>query len=303
MTKFLLDSGDPEEYQKIAQLLREKGTELWGSTTNPSLIAKKLAQDGKKLTREEAFALQKEIILQIVEIVPGAVSGEVYADQTTTAKEMVEQGREIANWHNRVIVKLPTNLEGMKAREILRREGIAINNTLVFSQEQVFAITLQEKLLQQAVGKPHFNWPCFISPFIGRLDDKNENGLEFVAEANLLIRKHFGKDLVWMLEASVRNVYHMKAALTTEIDLITVPAKVYEEWFALTVDEQEAIAVQDHLNKLIDIPVWQPSDEVLHIQTLDALNTAITNKQLNISHPLTEAGIDKFVSDWQAILA
>ena len=128
MTKFLLDSGNPDEYKEIAALLGEKarldsarqGSELWGSTTNPSLIAKKLASEGKKLTPQEAFKLQKDIVLQIIEIVPGAVSGEVYADQNTKAEDMVEQGRDISSWHPRVIVKLPTTLEGMKARLQLR---------------------------------------------------------------------------------------------------------------------------------------------------------------------------------------
>src|SRR5690349_17207707 len=126
MTKFLLDSGDPAEYREIAQLAKEKGSELWGSTTNPSLIAKKLS--GDKLTRQEAFALQKDLVMEILSIVPGAVSAEVYADTQTTARDMIEQGRDIASWHERIYVKLPTTLEGFKARTQLRKEGIAINN-------------------------------------------------------------------------------------------------------------------------------------------------------------------------------
>src|ERR1700719_1712375 len=116
MTKFLLDSGDPDEYKEITSLAKEKGYELWGATTNPTLIAKKLA--GQKITSEEAFALQKKIVFEILDIVPGAVSAEVYADDKTTAEQMVEQGRDIAKWHERIFVKLPTTIEGFKARTV-----------------------------------------------------------------------------------------------------------------------------------------------------------------------------------------
>ena len=97
--KYLLDSGDPNEYRQMQQIATEHGYVLWGSTTNPSLIAKKLA--GKKISERDAFALQKEIVLEIITIVRGAVSAEVYADENTTAEEMNTQGLEIATWHER----------------------------------------------------------------------------------------------------------------------------------------------------------------------------------------------------------
>lgn len=303
MTKFLLDSGDPQEYKEISALLKQKGNELWGSTTNPSLIAKKIASEGKKLTTQEAFALQKQIVLEIIDIVPGAVSGEVYADDKTTSQEMVEQGREIASWHPRVVVKLPTTKEGFLARTELRKEGVGINNTLVFSQQQVFAICLHEKLMLQQYGPAKTGFPAFISPFVGRLDDKNENGLEFVSESIQILRKYFTKDTAWMLEASVRNVYHMKAAIENNVELITVPASIYEEWFGLTPQEQDEINVNDHLAALKNIPIWQPSENILAISNINELMQAIESEKLNITHPLTTAGIDKFVKDWKAILA
>ena len=83
MTKFLLDSGDPKEYAEITKLAQEQNTQIWGATTNPSLIAKNLT--GKKITQDEAFELQNKIITEILKLVPGAVSAEVYADHTTTA--------------------------------------------------------------------------------------------------------------------------------------------------------------------------------------------------------------------------
>lgn len=301
MAKFLLDSGDPEEYKTISQLAKEKGSELWGSTTNPSLIAKKLAAAGKKLTTQEAFQLQKDIVLQIIGIVPGAVSGEVYADQTTTAQNMAEQGRDIASWHPRVVVKLPTTLEGMKARTQLRKEGIGINNTLVFSQEQVFAISLHEKLMTEAYGPAKTGFPAFISPFVGRLDDRGENGLTFLKYAVDLTHTYFAKDLVWMLEASIRNLGHMKEGIDMGSELLTIPAKVYQEWFALSPEQQAAVKAET--TGLQDIPQWTPSEELLAIQSVDELMQAIESGKLDITHPLTTAGIDKFVADWHAILA
>lgn len=173
MTKLLLDSGDPKEYREIAKLAKDNNAEIWGATTNPTLIAKTLKD--RKLTPKEAFDLQKEIVMEILQIVPGAVSAEVYADATTKAEEMIEQGRDIATWDSRIYVKLPTTLEGFKARTALRAQNIPVNNTLVFSQEQIFAITLHEKIMR-ATNKIDNPWPPFISPFVGRLDDGGENG-------------------------------------------------------------------------------------------------------------------------------
>ncbi len=299
MTKFILDSGDPKEYKEIAQLLKEKGSELWGSTTNPSLIAKTLT--GKKVTQDEAFyTLQKQIIQEILTLVPGAVSAEVYASKTTTAPEMIAQGKEIATWDKRVVVKLPTTLEGFKARTELRKLGICINNTLVFSQQQAFAITLHEKIMRENFGLVKSSYPPFISPFVGRLDDIGQDGMSMIKHSIDIINKNYEPNTVWMLEASIRNVEHLKAGLDLNIDLVTVPAKVYVQWFALS-DEQK-VAIKTTNPTLQEIPAWQPSDELLQIKTVDAFLDAITNGSLDITHPLTDKGVDRFVADWSAII-
>ncbi len=299
-TKFLLDSGDPQEYQQIAVLAKQHNAELWGSTTNPSLIAKKLA--GQKVSAADAFSvLQKQIITEILGIVPGAVSGEVYASSTTTAEEMVNQGQEIATWGDRVVVKLPTTLEGFKARTELRKLGICINNTLVFSQQQVFAITLHEKLMIAQYGKSKASWPCFISPFVGRLDDIGQDGLLMVQHSINMLRKYFAPDTTWMLEASVRSLAHLKKGIDLQSELITAPAKVYSEWFGLTADQQHAVVAETP--NLTPIPEWTPSDELLQINSIDAFMDAITTKKLDIHHDLTDQGIDKFIADWSKIIA
>ncbi|MBP9719526.1 MAG: hypothetical protein KBD46_03575 [Candidatus Levybacteria bacterium] len=292
MTKFLLDSGDPEEYKKLVRIAQNAGSQMWGSTTNPSLIAKKLA--GKKLTVKEAFALQKDLVLEILSIVTGAVSAEVYSDKDTTADAMIEQGKEIATWHERVVVKLPTTLEGFKARTTLRKEKIMTNNTLVFSQEQIFAICLHEHLIQKLFGPTNDLFPPFISPFVGRLDDIGEDGMSLV-EHGMRIKDSF-TSTIWMLEASVRTSDSIKRGIDIGTELITAPMNIYETWFAI---QDQPLG---YTKGLTPLPIWTPSAELLATATIEEFMSIITSKKLNITHPLTEKGIVKFVEDWKAIL-
>lgn len=298
MTKFLLDSGDINEYRQLQPLAREKGQEIWGSTTNPSLIAKAL--NGKKVSQQEAFSvLQKGIVMDILQVVPGAVSAEVYAAPATTAEEMIEQGKEIATWDPRVVVKLPTTFEGFKARTELRKLGICINNTLVFSQQQAFAISLHEKIMRENFGPAQTPWPSFISPFVGRLDDIGQDGMSMVKHSVDMIQKYFEKDLVWMLEASIRNSTHLQEGLAIDVDLTTAPMKVYIEWFGMS-DQQKSTSTKN--TSLQEIPYWQPSDDLLAITFIEDFMHALENNQLDIHHQLTDKGIEKFVADWATII-
>jgi transaldolase len=299
VTRFILDSGDPDEYRSIAALTKQHGSELWGSTTNPSLIAKKLSD--RKFTKEEAFHLQKQIIFEILDIVPGAVSAEVYADPKTTADEMATQGREIGSWHERVMVKLPTTIEGFKARTLLRKEKIPVNNTLVFSQEQIYAICLHEQLCQKEFGPIDNPFPSFISPFVGRLDDLGENGMQLV-EQGMRIKKSV-QTVLWMLEASIRRIEHIKRGFELNCELITVPAKVLQDWFAKTAEEKDSIDTAIYASLLKAPSVFTPADANTQIADLDTFHTVIQTQQLNIQHPLTDKGIIRFAEDWQAILS
>lgn len=293
MTRFILDSGNPEEYKQVSKLAKDHNQEMWGGTTNPSLIAKKLSEQGKKLTMDEAFLLQKNIVMQILELVPGAVSAEVYADLTTTADSMIKQGREIATWDERVVIKLPTTLEGFKARTQLRKLNITINNTLVFSQQQIYAICLHENLMQREYGAES-KWPNFISPFIGRLDDIGEDGLSLVKNG-MQIKGLFDVD-TWMLAASIRSTHHLADCIAAESELVTAPLKVYQDWFEHNGEPSEA------LQGLQASPLWEPPDNLSEIRSIESFMEAIGSGQLNISHPLTEKGIIKFTEDWKAIL-
>lgn len=302
---FLLDSGDPDEFREIDALAKEKGQKLWGSTTNPSLIAKKL--QGRKVSMNEAFKLQKELVLEIVSIVPGAVSAEVYADEKTTAEEMINQGRQIATWHERIVIKLPTTIEGFKARAELRKEKIPINNTLVFTQQQIFAICLHERIMQETYGPidppkiEHLGgWPPFISPFVGRLDDQGEDGLS-VVEHGMEVKKTYSF-LPWMLEASVRRLEHIKRGFEQNVELITSPAKVWREWFALSNEEIEHLDSLSYAKTLKPFEFWNP-EEFLTIPSTEVFMENIESNTLDIRHPLTDKGIERFADDWKAIIA
>lgn len=299
MTKFLLDSGDPNEYKKAQKLAKEKGTEIWGATTNPTLIAKKLA--GKKITQKEAFEFQKQIVMEIIDIVPGAVSAEVYADEKTTSSEMIKQGRIISKWHKRVVVKLPTTIEGFRARTVLRKEYVPINNTLVFSQQQVFAICLHELIIQKEFCPTPDLFSPFISPFVGRLDDIGIDGMQLV-EYSMKIKKEFNI-AIWILEASVRRAEHMKRGIDSETELITAPLKVYQDWFSMRSIEQEKLNTTSYAKSYNQIGYWNYPEELLKIDSIDKFMTAIENKELDTTHPLTEKGVMRFADDWKAIIA
>lgn len=313
MTQYLLDSGDPDEFRAISNLAKKHNEVLFGATTNPTLIAKKLAgrpsaslRVNKKVSMEEAFEMQRQIVMEIIDIVPGPVSAEVYADETTTADVMVEQGRKIAKWHERVVVKLPTTIEGFKARTVLRREKVPINNTLIFSQQQVLAVCLHEKLIQdeQTTNDQRTNdqlWPPFISPFIGRLDDIGEDGLALVEHVMRLKRTHNFTPLI--LLSSVRRVEHIKRGLDCEVDLLTSPAKVYQEWFPLTMEQKTSIDSKSYALNLKPIDYWEPDPELLEIDSLDSFIEAITLGAIDIRHKLTQQGLVRFADDWKAIIA
>ncbi len=297
-TRFLLDSGDPDEYKAMSQNAREHGSEIWGSTTNPSLIAKKLT--GQKFTQQEALQLQKKIVFEILSIVPGAVSAEVYTDENTTAEEMIGQGKDIATWSDRIVVKIPTTLEAFKARTELRKAGAAINNTLVFSQEQVFAICLHEKLVQKDYGPIKTEYPQFISPFVGRLDDIGQDGMAFVENSMKMKQEHkFG---LWMLEASIRRPEHIKRGIDAGVEIMTSPAKAFQEWFALSKQQQDAINATAYAEKLTKLPYWQPPDELLSIANLAEFMDALESGVLDIKHELTDKGLIRFAQDWKTII-
>ena len=189
---------------------------LDGVTTNPTLIAK-------------AGRPFKDAILEICDIVNGPVNAEVTA---TEARGMCEQGREYAKWHKNVVVKLPTTSEGIKATKCLSSDGIPTNLTLCFSATQALIVA-------KAGG-------AYVSPFVGRLDDISEDGMEVVRQIRKIYDNYGFKTQI--LAASIRHPMHVVEAAMARADIATIPFKILELMF---------------------------------------------------KHPLTDRGLDQFLSDWK----
>ena len=172
--KFFIDTANVEDIKRA----NDMGV-ICGVTTNPSLIAK----EGRDF---------KEVIKEITSIVDGPISGEVKAT-TVDAEGMIREGREIAAIHPNMVVKIPMTVEGLKAVKVLSSEGIKTNVTLIFTANQA--------LLAAEAGA------SYVSPFLGRLDDINQPGIELVRTiAEIFAVYGYETEII---AASVRNPIHV----------------------------------------------------------------------------------------------
>ncbi len=210
--KFFIDTANLDEIREANEL----GL-IDGVTTNPSLIAKE---------KDVNFS---EHIAKICEIVKGDVSAEVTSLDTDG---MVKQGRELAKIAPNVVIKCPLTLDGLKATRIFREEGTKVNVTLCFSAAQA--------LLAAKAGA------SYISPFIGRLDDIGQNGMQLIADIVQIYDNYNYETEV--LAASIRHPMHIVDAALIGAHVATLPFKV--------------------------------------IQQL-------------VKHPLTDKGLESFLSDWK----
>ncbi|MDZ7587464.1 MAG: transaldolase family protein [Patescibacteria group bacterium] len=258
-TKIFLDSGDPQETKETLKVLGQ----LDGQTTNPSLIAKNPQAQGKKFSTKEVYAFYKKVVEEISGLIPqGSVSVEVYADKTTSVATMVNQAQEMNAWIPNAHIKLPITRNGLETAGILVKEGIKVNMTLCFTQEQAAAV--------YEVTKGAKKGDVFISPFIGRLDDKGINGLDLIKNCLEMFKTSDGH--VEVLAASTRNLYHHLACLEMGVDIVTSPLTILKQW-----SEIKSLAYEK-----ID---------------LDKSWT-----EYNLNHPLTDTGIDKFCTDWNQMI-
>lgn len=170
-----------------------------GVTTNPSLILKSGRQ-------------QKEVIKEICSVVDGPVSAEGVGEK---ADDIVKEGEEFAKWAKNVVVKVPMTEEGLKAVRILSQKKIRTNVTLVFSPAQA--------LLAAKAGAN------YVSPFIGRLDDVGQDGMDVVRQIVAIYKIYGFKTEV--IVASVRHPLHVVQAALCGADIATVPADVLEKMF------------------------------------------------------------------------
>jgi transaldolase len=191
--KFFIDTANLEEIKKA-----ESYGVIDGVTTNPSLVAKEGDIDFQTRIKE------------ICDIVDGPVSAEVVALE---ADKMIEEARGLAEIASNVVVKIPMTMEGLKAVKTLSEEGINTNVTLVFSANQA--------LLAAKAGA------TYVSPFIGRLDDRAANGMDLVREI-VQIFDNYGMDTE-IISASIRHPMHVKEAALAGADIATIPFGVIEK--------------------------------------------------------------------------
>jgi len=273
-TKIFLDSGDPAETKETMAFLGF----LDGQTTNPSLIAKNPETAGKKFAKEELLEFYRKVVQEVSRVIPeGSVSIEVYADKNTNAEEMLRQGREMFSWIPNAHIKYPTTREGLKAAQQSVKEGMRVNMTLVFSQQQAAAV--------YAATRGAKRGDVFLSPFIGRLDDRGENGMNLIE--NILKMYQKGDGHVEVLTASVRNLNHLLAAVQLGSDILTSPLKVLREW------DQTGLLVQGDFYK----------PEALNPILYEELSLEQDWTAFDISHELTDVGVERFSADWNALLS
>jgi len=189
-----------------------------GVTTNPSLIAK----EGRNF---------QEVVQEICAIVDGPISAEVISLE---ADKMVEEALPLAALNPNIVIKIPMTIEGLKAVKVLAAKGIKTNVTLIFSSNQA--------LLAASAGA------SYVSPFIGRLEDINEDGLKVVEEIAAIFKMYGFKTEI--IAASIRTVRHATQAALAGAHIGTMPYSVIEQM---------------------------------------------------AKHPLTDAGISKFLADWEKV--
>ena len=213
--KFFLDTANLDEIRDAASI----GI-LDGVTTNPTLVSTQGEQKGFK-----------QLVKEICEIVDGPVSAEVIS---TDIERMLEEARDLAKIHPHVVVKMPLTEDGIRATKIVSDEGIKVNVTLVFSPSQA--------LIAAKAGATN------VSPFVGRLDDISEIGMNVVKDIVDIYRNYDFSTQV--LVASIRHPVHVVEAGKAGAHVSTMPYKVF--------------------------------------------------KQL-LKHPLTDTGLERFLSDWKDV--
>lgn len=211
--RLFIDTANVGEIREAASL----GV-ISGVTTNPSLIAR----EGRNF---------QEVVREICEIVDGPISAEAVS---TGAEEMVAEAEELSKIHKNIVVKIPMTPEGLKAVKMLGPKNVKTNVTLVFSANQA--------LLAALAGA------TYVSPFIGRIDDAGQDGMEVVSDT-VQILAQYGLPTE-IIAASIRHPLHVTEAARLGADIATVPFKV-----------------------LIQM----------------------------MKHPLTDKGIEKFMSDWEKV--
>jgi len=283
-TKILVDGGDPNETLRIRSLIGF----VDGQTTNPSLIAKnpeiqRLIASGHQLSSQEENNEYKKIVQSISPIVGDAgVSIEVFADVGTSAEEMLAQGQEMFSWIPNAYIKYPCTHQGLRAAQLSVKKNIRVNMTLCFSQEQAAAVYAATKGSRE---------PVYVSPFVGRLDDHGEEGMDLVRNIKKMYERGYGH--VHVLAARMRIVNHLLCSFSLGAELATVPTKVLEEWAATGFP----MPGHDFRYRGVDA-----SGKPLRSIPYKELDLNLPWESFDIAHELTTKGIQKFVADYRSTL-
>jgi len=193
--KFFVDTADLQEIRDLG------GTGMLdGVTTNPSLMAK----TGLKIV---------DVIAAICEVVPGPVSAEVAATDHDT---MLAEGRRLARIAPNVAVKVPLTVDGLRTCKLLSEEGIMVNVTLCFSPTQA--------ILAAKAGA------TFVSPFVGRLDDLSQDGMQLIGDI-VQIYRQYGAFKTEVLVASIRHPVHLLQAAKLGAHVATLPPNVIRQLY------------------------------------------------------------------------
>ena len=279
-TRIFLDGGNPDETREALALLGF----LDGQTTNPTLISKnpgvrERLDRGDRFSREEIIEYYRTVVREISGLIPGgSVSIEVYADSATRAEAMLEQGREMFGWIPNGHIKFPTSAEGLKAASLALKEGLRVNMTLCFSQAQAAAV--------YAATRGARKGDVFVSPFIGRLDDKGENGMDLIAHIIRMYGK--GDGHVEVLTASVRHLAHLLCALKLGSHIITAPFGMLKEWAGKGLPLPGPDYVYD-AGGLKAIPY-------------EEIDLSKDWHGYDLRHELTDRGMERFSQDWNSLL-
>lgn len=192
--KLFIDSANVEEIKEIS----ESGF-LSGVTTNPSLIAK----SGRDF---------KEVVQEICKLVDGPISAEPVS---LDAPGIIKEAKELVKINDNIVIKVPVTPEGLKACRELTDQGIPVNVTLVFSVNQA--------LMAARAGA------AYVSPFIGRLEDNGEDGLQLVSDiAEIFDMNGIETEII---AASIRNNNHVSDSALAGADIATIPYKVFKDMF------------------------------------------------------------------------
>lgn len=190
--KFFLDTANIEEIKRVNELGLCDGV-----TTNPSIIKK----EGRDF---------EEVVKEICKLVDGPVSAEVTSYE---CEGMVEQARALSKWAENIVVKIPMTEEGLKAINILSKEKIKTNCTLIFSVSQ--------GLMAMKAGA------TYISPFMGRIDDMGESGAKLVSELRDVIDIYGYNSQI--IAASIRHIGHLEEAALAGAHIATIPGTLFEK--------------------------------------------------------------------------